>query len=107
MGDRLELNNLAATEEIERDVPSRGEHKGARMTNSSGVFLPQQASVGFLDHIVCVAQEREPGLQVSPQRRLMRLHLDGEPAGLLSLLQRHWGGTVLLETNLIGAWFIR
>ena len=82
--------------EIDGGIAGRDKEIGADFPEFSGHFGADQVGVGFLDQVVHVGQAGKASAQIGPESGLMRLHLGGEPLGMVrggNLAEAYWEGS--------------
>lgn len=79
------LRDRPAPEKVTRRVARRREKQPPGRTHLPRRPYAQQAGVGFLHQIVDIPPSRD-AMQVTAQRRFMRLHFLGEPTGRIGIL---------------------
>ena len=82
----------AAAQKIARGVARSRKQQSPRRHNGPPLAGSEEAHIGLLDDVIGVDQRSKMRAQVSPQSRFVRLHLAGEPAGVLGVLRRHGKG---------------
>ncbi len=79
IGHAFHRNDLAMTENVDRDIARCGEEEGLDEADRSRAVCADQPKVGFLHEVVHVRDRRKHVSQVRPQCRLVRLDLLVKP----------------------------